>query len=88
MAFRDRIKGKYAIDRKLGQGSYGEVYTCWNTLKSYNQDDLLVIKIINIAGGNLEASSSKNQKEDATREAKILRQLNHKVRSNCLSPNA
>ena len=80
MAFRDRIKGKYAIEKKLGQGSYGEVYSCWNTVKSYNQDDLLVIKIIHI-GGTLNAStSSKNPQEDATREAKILRQLNHKVK--------
>ena len=82
MAFRDRIKGKYAIEKKLGQGSYGEVFSCWNTVKSYNQEDLLVIKIIHI-GSTLNASSSassKNPQEDATREAKILRQLNHKVK--------
>lgn len=84
MAFRDRIRGKYAIEKKLGQGSFGEVYSCWNTDKSYNQDDLLVIKIIHI-GSSLDASSSassnkSNPQEDATREAKLLRQLNHKVR--------
>ena len=80
MAFKDRIKGKYAIEKKLGQGSYGEVYTCWNTVRSFNQEDLLVIKIIHI-GGNLGASttSSKNAHDDAAREAQILRKLHHKV---------
>jgi serine/threonine protein kinase len=79
MSFRDRIKGKYAIEKKLGQGSFGEVFTCYNTHKS-NNEELLVIKIIHI-DCSLESSSvsAKNTQEDAKREAKILRQLNHKV---------
>jgi serine/threonine protein kinase len=79
--FRDRIKGKYAIDRKLGAGSFGEVFTCWNSDKSH-VDELLVVKVIHI-GAQLDDSShssvaSKNASADAQREAKILKKLNHK----------
>ena len=46
MSFRDRIKGHYAIDKKLGAGSFGEVYTCWDTNKSSRaEDDIRVIKV-------------------------------------------
>ena len=45
MSFRDRIKGRYAIEAKLGAGSFGEVYTCWDTKKSRNDDDIKVIKV-------------------------------------------
>ena len=43
MSFRDRIKGRYAIEAKLGAGSFGEVYTCWDTKKSRNDDDIKVM---------------------------------------------
>ena len=100
MSFRDRIKGRYAIEAKLGAGSFGEVYTCWDTKKSRNDDDIKVIKVgllffsvrckfkvIHIgngakaqpdANGELQSTSSKKAHEDAQREAKILKKLNHK----------
>ena len=69
-------------------GSYGTVYTCWNTVRSFNQEDLLVIKIIHI-GENLGASttSSKKAHDDAAREAQILRKLHHKVGNHALTCN-
>ena len=71
------MKGKYKIGRKLGQGAFGEAFTCWDKLKS-DRDIQLVMKIINLASGSRAASSDI---QEAMREAEILRQLNHKVGS-------
>jgi len=81
-------KCHYAIDKKLGAGSFGEVYTCWDTNKSSRaEDDIRVIKVIHIgngakatpdSNGELQSTASKKAHEDAKREAKILKKLNHK----------
>ncbi|CBY33854.1 unnamed protein product [Oikopleura dioica] len=78
MAVRDRQKGNYVLEKRLGAGSFGEVFTCWHNKRSvYSEEECLVIKIINIGPGS-KSSDGKDPKDDAKREANLLRQLNHK----------
>ena len=67
MSFRDRIKGRYAIDAKLGAGSFGEVYTCYDTKKTRNDEDIKVIKVIHIGTG---AKSTGSDGETASTASK------------------